>query len=149
MPGVETSLPVMLTHAAKGRCTVEDVVRWMCANVADCYQMVGKGRIEVGADADLVLVDMVTQRTVDDANAWSRVGWNPFHGRSLVGWPSWTIVDGVPCLSAARGPATRARCWSHPVRQDARWSCSPGREPVTERLKPLGPSPSRGEPCTS
>ena len=96
MPGVETSLPVMLTHAAKGRCTVEDVVRWMCANVADCYQMVGKGRIEVGADADLVLVDMVTQRTVDDANAWSRVGWNPFHGRSLVGWPSWTIVDGVP-----------------------------------------------------
>ena len=52
MPGVETSLPVMLTHAAKGRCTVEDVVRWMCANVADCYQMVGKGRIEVGADAD-------------------------------------------------------------------------------------------------
>jgi dihydroorotase len=96
MPGVETSLPVMLTHAAKGRCTVEDVVRWMCANVADCYQMIGKGRIELGADADLVLVDMVTQRTVDDANAWSRVGWNPFHGRSLVGWPSWTVVDGVP-----------------------------------------------------
>jgi len=68
----------------------------MCANVAACYQMVGKGRIEIGADADLVLVDMVTQRTVDDANAWSRVGWNPFHGRSLIGWPSWTVVDGVP-----------------------------------------------------
>jgi dihydroorotase len=106
MPGVETSLPVMLTHAARGACTIEDVVRWMSTNVADCYAMVGKGRLKVGADADIVLVDMVTQHRVDDANAWSRVGWNPFHGRSLVGWPVWTLVDGVPVFerSARTGP---------------------------------------------
>lgn len=106
MPGVETSLPVMLTHAAKGACTIEDVVRWMSTNVAECYAMIGKGAIEVGADGDLVLVDMVNARTVDDAHSWSRVGWNPFHGRSLVGWPVWTVVDGVPVFerSERTGP---------------------------------------------
>ena len=43
MPGVETSLPVMLTHVAEGKCTIEQVVLWMSTNVAECYQMVGKG----------------------------------------------------------------------------------------------------------
>jgi len=43
MPGVETSLAVMLTHAKDGTCSIEDVVRWMSTNVADCYNMIGKG----------------------------------------------------------------------------------------------------------
>ena len=42
MPGVETSLPVMLNYVNDGKCSLEDVVRWMSTNVADCYQMVGK-----------------------------------------------------------------------------------------------------------
>ena len=36
MPGVETSLPVMLTHASKGACTIEQVVTGMSTKVADC-----------------------------------------------------------------------------------------------------------------
>ena len=42
MPGVETSLPVMLNYVNQGRCSLEDVTRWMSTNVADCYQMIGK-----------------------------------------------------------------------------------------------------------
>jgi len=94
MPGVETSLPVMLTHAANGMCTIEDVVKWMSSNVAQCYNMIGKGRIEPGYDADLVLVNMNKFAKMDDQNAWTRVGWNPFHGRELTGWPVLTIVGG-------------------------------------------------------
>ena len=60
MPGVETSLPVMLTHAENGKCSIEDVVKWMSTNVAELYQMVGKGKIEVGYDGDVILVDMQT-----------------------------------------------------------------------------------------
>ncbi|MED5349909.1 MAG: dihydroorotase [Candidatus Thermoplasmatota archaeon] len=96
MPGVETSLPVMLTHAVNGKCSIEDVVKWMSTNVAELYQMVGKGKIEVGYDGDVILVDMQTKHTVRDENAWSRVGWNPFRGMELTGWPVLTVVDGVP-----------------------------------------------------
>jgi dihydroorotase len=96
MPGVETSLPVMLTHASQGRCTIEDVVRWMSTNVADCYNMDGKGELRTGYDGDLVLVDMENEATVEDEHSWTRVGWNPFRGRNLVGWPMVTVVAGVP-----------------------------------------------------
>ena len=96
MPGVETSLPVMLTHASRGACTIEQVVKWMAGNVAEIYGMVGKGRLEEGYDGDVTLVDMTTERMVDDANTWTTVRWSPFHGKKLVGWPTLTVVGGVP-----------------------------------------------------
>lgn len=109
MPGVETSLAVMLDHVNSGNCTLEDVVRWMSTNVAACYQMMGKGSLEVGYDGDVVLVDMGMEIEVDDANTWTRVGWSPFHGRSLTGWPVLTIVSGVPVFmrSEQTGPSGR------------------------------------------
>jgi len=96
MPGVETSLAVMLTNVNEGKCTLEDVVNWMSTNVADCYQMIGKGKLEVGYDGDIVLVDMNHSAVVKDEDSWTRVGWNPFAGRELVGWPVLTVVDGIP-----------------------------------------------------
>ena len=106
MPGVETSLAVMLTHAKDGACSIEDVVRWMSTSVADCFNMVGKGSLEEGMDGDVVLVDMNTPREVKDEHSWTRVGWNPFRGRSLVGWAQVTIVAGVPVFerTEATGP---------------------------------------------
>ena len=104
MPGVETSLAVMLTHAKAGACSIEDVVKWMSTNVADCFNMVGKGRLEEGMDGDVILVDMDTVRTVEDAQTWTRVGWSPFNGRDLVGWTQVTVVAGVPVFE--RSPET-------------------------------------------
>ena len=106
MPGVETSLPVMLTHASRGACTIEQVVKWMASNVAEIYGMIGKGRLEEGYDGDITLVDMTTERMVDDANTWTTVRWNPFHGKKLVGWPTLTVVGGVPVFerNEATGP---------------------------------------------
>jgi dihydroorotase len=63
MPGVETSLAVMLTHARDGACSMEDVVQWMSTSVADCFNMIGKGRLEEGFDGDVVLVDMNNARS--------------------------------------------------------------------------------------
>ena len=104
MPGVETSLAVMLTHAKDGTCSIEEVVTWMSTNVADCFNMIGKGRLEEGMDGDVVLVDMNNGHEVKDEHAWSRVGWNPFHGRHLVGWAQVTVVAGVPVFE--RTPET-------------------------------------------
>jgi len=104
MPGVETSLSVMLTNVNNGMCSLEDVVRWMSTDVADCYQMIGKGKLEVGYDGDIVLVDMAAKAVVEDKNSWARVGWNPFRGRELTGWPVLTVVDGTPVFE--RSPVT-------------------------------------------
>ena len=104
MPGVETSLSVMLTNVNDGKCSLEDVVRWMSTDVADCYQMIGKGKLEVGYDGDIVLVDMAAKAVVEDKNSWARVGWNPFRGRELTGWPVLTVVDGTPVFE--RSPVT-------------------------------------------
>jgi len=42
------------------------------------------------------LVDMHNSMVVSDDNAWTKVGWNPFNGRELFGWPIMTLVSGVP-----------------------------------------------------
>jgi len=94
MPGVETSLPVMLTHAVEGKCSVTDVVSWMCAGPAKVYGIERKGSIIEGYDADLTLVDLETHRTATDEDTWTKVSWTPYAGRDLTGWPIYTIVDG-------------------------------------------------------
>ena len=114
MPGVETSLSVMLTHAAKGECTIEQVVQWMSSNVAECYQMVGKGRLEEGYDGDIVLVDMKKEQLVEDKNTWSNVGWNPFAGHTLVGWPVVTVVAGTPVFERNDETGPKGKCLVEP-----------------------------------
>lgn len=109
MPGVETSLAVMLTHAKNGMCSIEDVVLWMSTYVADCYNMTGKGRLEEGQDGDIVLVDMNREAVVEDQNSWSRVGWNPFSGRSLVGWAQITVVAGIPVFERTEGTGQKGK----------------------------------------
>jgi dihydroorotase len=94
MPGVETSLPVMLTHASEGRCSIPDVARWMCESPAQVYGMEGKGELLEGFDADMVLVDMKSKRNISDSETWTRVGWSAFEGMELTGWPVSTFVDG-------------------------------------------------------
>lgn len=114
MPGVETSLPVMLNYVNQGRCSIEDVTRWMSTNVADCYQMIGKGKLEVGYDGDVVLVDMDYRAVVEDKNCWARVGWNPFSGRELTGWPVLTVVEGVPVFERSEGTGQKGRILVEP-----------------------------------
>ena len=114
MPGVETSLPVMLNYVNQGRCSLEDVTRWMSSNVADCYQMIGKGKLEVGYDGDIVLVDMDYRAVVEDKNCWARVGWNPFSGRELTGWPVLTVVEGVPVFERSEGTGQKGRILVEP-----------------------------------
>ena len=94
MPGVETSLPLMLDRVNRGECTLEQVTRWMSEAPSRLYRMEGKGRIEVGYDADLVLVDMNLKKTVTNGKLHTRVNWSPFDGMSLQGWPVRTLVHG-------------------------------------------------------
>jgi dihydroorotase len=94
MPGVETSLPLMLTQAVEGRCTVAQVANWMSAAVAKAYKIPNKGAIAPGFDADLVLVDLDNYRPVIGAEMASKCGWSSFEGWNLTGWPVVTVVGG-------------------------------------------------------
>jgi dihydroorotase len=94
MPGVETSLPLMLTQAVEGRCSVAQVANWMSAAVAKAYQIPKKGQIAPGFDADLVLVDLENYRPVVREEMVTKCGWSPFEGWDLTGWPVVTIVGG-------------------------------------------------------
>lgn len=94
MPGVETSLPLMLTQAQAGRCELAQVVRWMSAAVAQAYKIPHKGAIAIGYDADLAIVDLQTYRPVVRQELVSKCGWSPFEGWRLTGWPVYTLVGG-------------------------------------------------------
>lgn len=94
MPGVETSLPVMLTQAKQGKCTVAQVANWMSTAVAKAYKIPNKGLIAAGYDADLVLVDLKNYKPVLKEELQTKCGWSPFEGWNLTGWPVFTIVGG-------------------------------------------------------
>ena len=94
MPGVETSLPLMLTQAVQGRCTVAQVSNWMSTAVAKAYGIPQKGAIAPGYDADLVLVDLDHYRPVLREELLTKCRWSPFEGWNLTGWPAITIVGG-------------------------------------------------------
>jgi len=94
MPGVETSLALMLTQAIQGRCTLAQVSNWMSTAVAKAYRIPNKGAIAPGYDADLVLVDLENHRPVRREELLTKCGWSPFEGWNLTGWSVMTIVGG-------------------------------------------------------
>ncbi len=94
MPGVETSMAMMLDQVNQGRCTIEEVVRWMCENPVKLYRVRNKGRIAEGFDADITLVDLKKKKIVCGAEMFTKVKWSPFEGVELQGWPVMTIVGG-------------------------------------------------------
>lgn len=94
MPGVQTLVPVMLDHVARGRLSLQRFVDMTSAGPARLFGVAGKGRIAVGYDADFTLVDLKRQATIDNNRIASRCGWTPYHGSRVTGWPIGTVVRG-------------------------------------------------------
>ncbi len=94
MPGVQTLLPIMLDHVHAGRLTLERLVDLTSAGPARVYGIAAKGRLAVGYDADLTLVDLGARRRISNQAMASRAGWTPFDGREVQGWPAATVVRG-------------------------------------------------------
>ena len=95
MPGVQTLLPVMLTHVAEGRLTLERLVDLTSAGANRIFNLADKGRMAVGYDADLTVVDLKARRTLTHEQMANRSGWTPFDGFEAKGWPMATIVRGA------------------------------------------------------
>ena len=94
MPGVQTLVPVMLTHVNNGRLSLRRFVELTSAGPQRVFGIAGKGRIAEGYDADFTLVDMQRRETITADWSKSRCGWTPFDGFEAQGWPVATIVRG-------------------------------------------------------
>jgi dihydroorotase len=94
MPGVQTLVPVMLTHVAEGRLTLERLVDLTSHGPQRLFGLADKGRIAEGWHADLTLVDLAARRTITHADMATRSGWTPFDGFEAKGWPVATILRG-------------------------------------------------------
>lgn len=95
LPGLDSTMLVLLDAAARGHLAHEDVVRVYSEVPARTYGLwPRKGRIAPGADADLVLVDPAAGRTLQDSDVISKAGWTPFAGRTLTGGVVRTYLRG-------------------------------------------------------
>ena len=95
LPGIDTTFPMMLKLVNQGDLTLQRVVQLYAetpAKVLGLYPR--KGCIAVGADADLVLVDMNKRWQIANELTMSKAGWTPFHGTDVVGKAQMTFVRG-------------------------------------------------------
>jgi dihydroorotase len=94
MTGVQTLVPLMLDHVNAGRLTLERFVDMTSAGPKRLFGIARKGRIAVGYDADLTVVDLKRRETIRNAWIASKSGWTPYDGVTVTGWPVGTIVRG-------------------------------------------------------
>lgn len=87
VPGVETTLPLLLNEVHHGRLTLQEVVSIVSEKPAKTFGWRRKGRVAVGYDADLVIVSMDEERVIESSQLKTKCGWSPFVGWKVRGWP--------------------------------------------------------------
>lgn len=98
MTGVQTLVPIMLDHVNAGKLSLERFVDLSSHGPNRIFGMARKGRIAVGYDADLTIVDMKRRETITHEQAGSKAGWTPYHGKTVIGWPVGTFVRGIKVM---------------------------------------------------
>lgn len=88
IPGIETTLPLLLNACNEGKISLEQIVKLMRINLEQIYNL--------PHSSDAVLVDMEMEKTLSDEMILSKCGWSPYSGMTLKGWPVYTIINGIP-----------------------------------------------------
>jgi dihydropyrimidinase len=98
LPGLGLLLPILLSEGVnKGRLSLEELVRITSYQPARLFGLYPeKGRLEAGADADLVIVDLEKTMTVVPELLNGVSDYSPYEGCSFTGWPVTTFVKGKP-----------------------------------------------------
>lgn len=94
LPGLDTTFPLMIDAALRGRTSWERIVAAYCEQPARQFGLHRKRALAPGADADLVLIDPAARSTVDAAAIRSKAGWSPYEGRELRGGIVATMLRG-------------------------------------------------------
>ncbi len=94
VPGVQTMVPLMLNEIANGNLGLQKLVDLLCENPREIFGCKNKGRIDIGMDADITLVDLKSERRIENDWIKSRCGWTPFAGKTVKGWPQAVFLKG-------------------------------------------------------
>lgn len=94
VPGVETLLPLLIDAYNNKKISLYKIQKLTSENPAKIFKIKNKGKIEKGYDADLVIIDINLEKTIDKNDIISKCNWNPFYGKKLKGFPITTIVSG-------------------------------------------------------
>lgn len=111
LPGIETRLPLLFTYGVKtGKISPQRFVELAATNPARIFGLhPRKGTLEVGADADLIVVDPDAEVEIDAAALHSAVDYSPFQGMRVGGFPTWTLSRGEVIVDRGEPVAARGR----------------------------------------
>src|SRR5712675_1506588 len=119
VPGLEVRLPLLFSEGVqKGRITLQQFVALTSANHAKLYGLYPKkGTIAVGSDADFAIWDADKDVTIRWKDLHDNVGYSPYEGRQIKGWPITVVSRGRVVvengkLNAARGSGQFLPCAS-------------------------------------
>ncbi len=96
IPGIETTVRLMLNGVNKGKVSLERVVQALCETPARLYGLYPrKGCLLPGSDADILLVDMNMRETLSNRDVISKCGWTPYEGMEVQGKVIMTLLRGA------------------------------------------------------
>jgi dihydroorotase len=93
-PSTQFYVPMFLDAAVRGRLSLERVVELVATAPARAFGLANKGRLEVGCDADIAIVDLDAELEIRDEIVLSKIGWTPYAGRRVHGVIDMTLVRG-------------------------------------------------------
>ena len=94
VPGLETTLPLILTFVKKNRLTIVQTIQLFAEKPAEIFGLNDRGRLEQGKNADLTVVDFNRQFKIDASKSKSKAKFSPYDGWDVQGKPVKTIVNG-------------------------------------------------------
>lgn len=94
MPGVQTILPLILTHVVDGKLSLERAIELMTEGPRRVFGIRSKGRLQKGFDADISIVQMNKHWTLEAKDIASKCGWSPFTGFTFKAWPHSVYLHG-------------------------------------------------------
>lgn len=94
IPGLETTLPLLLTLVKKSKMSIDQLVRLLSEKPAAIFNLKDRGGLKEGNYADLVVVDIKRKYKIDASEFFSKAKYSPFDGWNVEGKPVKTFVNG-------------------------------------------------------
>jgi dihydroorotase len=86
IPGVETTLPLLLNASYEGKLSLKTIVSLMRERVQTIFRL--------PPNEDMVLLNLNERRVISEKNLATKCGWSPYTGIALRGWPVLTLLRG-------------------------------------------------------